>query len=74
MDCSVDVQVDTKFSYMFCHKETGNLWVIGQLNVNGDEVEKHWTQCKLNSDCGEGQVCVKEDLCRYRCYKDPVSS
>ncbi|CAI2351475.1 unnamed protein product [Caenorhabditis sp. 36 PRJEB53466] len=72
VDCLLDRPVGEKYSFMFCHNETGNLWVIGQLNVNGDEVRKHWTQCQLNEDCGKGFVCVKEDLCRYRCYEDPT--
>ncbi|EFO92861.1 hypothetical protein CRE_10126 [Caenorhabditis remanei] len=72
MDCNANEEVDQKFDFMFCHNDTGNLWVMGQYNVNGDEVIKHWTHCNTNNDCGEGLVCVKEDLCRYRCYDDPT--
>ncbi|EGT37188.1 hypothetical protein CAEBREN_32129 [Caenorhabditis brenneri] len=74
IDCDVGDKIASKYEFMFCHNETGNLWVMGKLNMNGDEVIKHWTLCHLNKDCLEGQVCVKEDICRYRCYDDPVSS
>uniref|UniRef100_A0A8R1IGJ3 DX domain-containing protein n=1 Tax=Caenorhabditis japonica TaxID=281687 RepID=A0A8R1IGJ3_CAEJA len=73
MDCYTHQQLESRYNFMFCHNLTGNLWVIGRLNVNGDEIIHHWNQCEINDDCGEGSVCVKENLCRYRCYVDPTT-
>ncbi|PIC35001.1 hypothetical protein B9Z55_014490 [Caenorhabditis nigoni] len=72
ISCSTERRVSRQYSFMFCDNQTGHLWFMGQYNVNGDEVTRHWTHCQKNKDCGEGHVCVKEDLGRFRCYDDPT--